>query len=128
MLFKTPHRRRTIISLTPLIDVVFILLVFFMLSSRLTATGHVALDWQTSGQNGGEVVDVLTVTPTQLLLNQQPINWPMLAQWQENQHLLLRPTTDASLQRLLDVRARLQAQGIQANVGFPRAEGVSNAN
>lgn len=34
MLLKTPPRRRLTISLTPLIDVVFILLVFFMLVSQ----------------------------------------------------------------------------------------------
>lgn len=37
MQFELPaRRRRRLISLTPLIDVVFILLLFFMLASRLT--------------------------------------------------------------------------------------------
>ena len=31
---STPHRRRRLIGLTPLIDVVFILLLFFMLASQ----------------------------------------------------------------------------------------------
>lgn len=38
-----PHRRLPI-RLTPLIDVVFILLLFFMLTSRLTPMGLVQLD------------------------------------------------------------------------------------
>ncbi|HJO35510.1 MAG: biopolymer transporter ExbD [Pseudomonadota bacterium] len=36
MLLEAPRRRPLLISLTPLIDVVFILLVFFMLVSNLT--------------------------------------------------------------------------------------------
>lgn len=131
MQFRAPRRRGHVISLTPLIDVVFILLVFFMLSSRLTAPGHVPLDWQTSGKNGGQVVDVLTVKPKRLLLNDQPVNWQALQGWPRDQSLLLRPTSDAPLQRLLDVRTRLQAQGIQASVGFPEQddpEGGGNAD
>ena len=40
-----PGRRRRLISLTPLIDIVFILLVFFMLASSF-------LDWRTIRLNG----------------------------------------------------------------------------
>ena len=39
MQLKVPQRRKLVISLTPLIDVVFILLVFFMLASSF-------LDWR----------------------------------------------------------------------------------
>lgn len=38
MLLQQPTRRKLIISLTPLIDVVFILLIFFMLASNFVTT------------------------------------------------------------------------------------------
>ncbi|BES69281.1 hypothetical protein RE428_02990 [Marinobacter nanhaiticus D15-8W] len=47
-----PHRRLPI-RMTPLIDVVFILLVFFMVTSRLAPTSHLDLDNNTSRSSGG---------------------------------------------------------------------------
>lgn len=56
-------RRRTLVSLTPLIDVVFILLLFFMLASSLTDLRAISLDAPVSGSGiasieGGLLVDV----------------------------------------------------------------------
>ena len=45
-------RRRRIINLTPLIDVVFLLLVFFMLASTFLKFGTVKID--TAGAGGGK--------------------------------------------------------------------------
>ena len=53
-----PHRRLPI-RMTPLIDVVFILLVFFMVTSRLAPTSHLDLDNNTDGRNGGAEGDPL---------------------------------------------------------------------
>lgn len=47
------HPKRRLISLTPLIDVVFILLVFFMLASSFMEWRLV--DLQLGGEGGGEV-------------------------------------------------------------------------
>ncbi|WP_165856453.1 ExbD/TolR family protein [Marinobacter sp. JSM 1782161] len=47
-------RRRLPIRMTPLIDVVFILLVFFMVTSRLAPTSHLDLDNRTGTSGGGE--------------------------------------------------------------------------
>ncbi|KAA1174290.1 biopolymer transporter ExbD [Marinobacter salinexigens] len=51
------------IRITPLIDVVFILLVFFMLTSRLLPVGYLELGNNTSKRNTvtGEPIPVLTV-------------------------------------------------------------------
>ncbi|WP_148861194.1 ExbD/TolR family protein [Marinobacter fonticola] len=48
-----PHRRLPI-RMTPLIDVVFILLVFFMVTSRLAPTSHLDLDNNTARSGGGD--------------------------------------------------------------------------
>ncbi len=44
MQISTVHNKRTLISLTPLIDVVFILLVFFMLATNLSRYASVSLN------------------------------------------------------------------------------------
>ena len=50
---RLPARRRSPIGLTPLIDVVFILLLFFMLASSLTRLHAVALQSQSAdGEQG----------------------------------------------------------------------------
>ncbi|TBW46855.1 biopolymer transporter ExbD [Marinobacter halodurans] len=48
-----PHRRLPI-RMTPLIDVVFILLVFFMVTSRLAPTSQLQLDNDTRASAGGD--------------------------------------------------------------------------
>lgn len=48
-----PHRRLPI-RMTPLIDVVFILLVFFMVTSRLAPTSHLDLDNRTASSGGAD--------------------------------------------------------------------------
>jgi len=56
-------RRRSLVSLTPLIDVVFILLLFFMLASSFTDLHSIVLDAPAQGQTrpamqGALLVDV----------------------------------------------------------------------
>lgn len=46
-----PPKRRKMISLTPLIDVVFILLLFFMLSSTFTRWHQINMQSATSSEN-----------------------------------------------------------------------------
>lgn len=114
-------RRKHTISLTPLIDVVFILLIFFMLASRLGVPQHLTLDWHSSGSNGEETADILTVGEQQLWLNGKEISWQNLANQATLPHtlsptLLLRPTADATLQRLLMLRTQVQALGLNAEL------------
>lgn len=55
------RRRRTLISLTPLIDVVFILLVFFMLASSFLDRRAIALDAPATGAAGSTLEGALLV-------------------------------------------------------------------
>lgn len=62
---QPPGRRRSLISLTPLIDVVFILLLFFMLAYSLSDEHQIQLDTPAathapSGVAGSLLVDVRT--------------------------------------------------------------------
>lgn len=113
-------RRRALISLTPLIDVVFILLVFFMLASSFADWRAIDLT-QPASEGGGEpmtgavLVDVrpdgvrmsgLWVSPDELLASAR--NHVAL---DPNRLFIVRPSTGVPLQRAVDVMDRLNIAG-----------------
>ena len=113
-------RRKTVISLTPLIDVVFILLVFFMLASS-------CMDWQSLSLDtsaAGEPVDadskpfIVEVGEQELRLNGDVISLDTLINKARfrvpaDQAVSLQPEADTRVQRMVDVLGALNAAGIQ---------------
>ena len=112
-----PPRRRRRISLTPMIDVVFLLLVFFMLAARFGAEQAIPLrlgagagDWT----GPPRLVDVL---PEGQRLNGLAVTAealpgrlsPLVADAADA--IVLRPRDGATLQRLVDVVEVLSAAG-----------------
>jgi biopolymer transport protein ExbD len=110
--------RRSLIGLTPLVDVVFILLVFFMLASSF-------LDWRTIELNvpaagaaaGGEAL-VVEVSTDGLMVAGEPVTLDQIAARLGDavasgldRQVVLRPVGGASLQRLVLVLDRLTAAG-----------------
>jgi len=65
VLLETYRRPKQLISLTPLIDVVFILLLFFMLSSTFNRTKEISVSASSGGQANQEstTVKVLITEP-----------------------------------------------------------------
>lgn len=59
-LHSPTHRRRLVISLTPLIDVVFILLLFFMLASNFTQERSVYWNSVVSGESESDELPLET--------------------------------------------------------------------
>ena len=57
MQLKVPTRSKQLISLTPLIDVVFILLLFFMLSSTFNRTHKIELSSTSSASAASQVTE-----------------------------------------------------------------------
>jgi biopolymer transport protein ExbD len=115
-----PRRRARRMSLTPMIDVVFLLLIFFMLASRfgmdavLPIAGGVegaAGDWQ----GAPRLVDI---APAELLLNGAAIAPEALPEAlapllpDAASPVILRPREGADLQRLVDVMDLLTAAGL----------------
>ncbi|SCY08101.1 ExbD/TolR family protein [Paracoccus tibetensis] len=115
-----PRRRARRMSLTPMIDVVFLLLIFFMLASRfgmdavLPIAGGAegaASDWQ----GAPRLVDI---APAELTLNGAVIApealplalAPLLPE--ASSPVILRPRAGADLQRLVDVMDLLTAAGL----------------
>ncbi|WP_412508948.1 ExbD/TolR family protein [Roseovarius sp. SYSU LYC5161] len=116
-----PRRKR---SLTPMIDVVFLLLVFFMLASRFGADTQVTLN--VAGQAAGDdytgpprLVDVL---PSGARLNGRSVADGELAARvldltaAPSDTVVLRPREGARLQRVVDVMQRLTGAGLSALV------------
>ncbi len=113
-------RRRALVSLTPLIDVVFILLVFFMLASSF-------LDWRaidlstparTSADTVMEGAILVEVLPARLRLSGEALSIESLAtrvtaQLRErpDQRVLVRPAEGVALQRVVQILDRLAAAG-----------------
>ncbi|MFX0543692.1 ExbD/TolR family protein [Roseovarius sp. S4756] len=121
--FDTPRPARRP-SLTPMIDVVFLLLVFFMLASRFGVDS--ALPLNTAGQDAGaawsgspRLIDIL---PEGLRLNGQPIGAAALLPAigdltaAPSDTIILRAQEDAQLQRVVDVMERLAQAGFTALV------------
>ncbi|MFN3273834.1 MAG: ExbD/TolR family protein [Paracoccus sp. (in: a-proteobacteria)] len=115
-----PRRHPRRMSLTPMIDVVFLLLIFFMLASRFGieavlpiagGAGGAATEWQ----GPPRLVDV---TPDALRLNGAPLPLdgllPALSELlpPEGGAVILRPQDQADLQRLVDVMDHLRAGGL----------------
>lgn len=114
---SAPRRSRRP-SLTPMIDVVFLLLVFFMLASRFGAEGAIPISGAT-GSDGNyngppRLVDVL---PDRVLLNGSDIReltlvtqLDRLMQSPEDT-VVLRARGGADVQRVVDVMQNLAAAG-----------------
>lgn len=112
-------RRRP--SLTPMIDVVFLLLVFFMLAARFGQEAEIAL-----APAGSGVADtawsgpprLVRIAPDQLWLNGQAVALAALSEriaplmTEGTDPVILLPEQGADLQRLLDVMATLHSAGL----------------
>ena len=115
--FATPRPRRRP-SLTPMIDVVFLLLVFFMLAARfgqdmalpLTTGGSGETEWQGAPR-------LVLVEPDRVLLNGAVVGGDALATAlaplmpAPDAPVLLRAGPDTDLARLVAVIDRLRAGG-----------------
>ena len=120
-LLRKPARRRPLISLTPLIDVVFILLVFFMLASSF-------LDWraidlnapaQAAARNASsEGALLVEVRPDGVRLAAERVSLDALAQRvaarlvaKPAQRVLIKPSEGVPLQSTVEVLDRLKEAG-----------------
>jgi biopolymer transport protein ExbD len=115
------RRRRSPVSLTPLIDVVFILLVFFMLASSF-------LDWRAIDLNAPAQAGasasmqgalLVEVRPDGLRLSGETVSLDTLAERvaerlaaKPDQKVLVKPATGVPLQDAVDVLDRLAAAGV----------------
>ncbi|MDR9486290.1 MULTISPECIES: ExbD/TolR family protein [Sediminimonas] len=121
MQFTSPARPRRKPSLTPMIDVVFLLLVFFMLASRFGTEAMMPLPLAASGgdsYNGPpRLVDI---SPASVALNGRPVDdlpaalQPLMSS--PTDMVILRGQEGAELQRVVSVSEELRGAGFTALV------------
>ena len=116
MLELTQQTRRRRIGLTPMIDVVFLLLVFFMLAARFGVTDAIPVTLSgDSAQPYEGPPRLVTVLPDALRVNGIDTADPVAAltplMGRESDIILLRARDGASVQALLDVMGTLRAAG-----------------
>ncbi len=109
-------------SLTPMIDVVFLLLVFFMLAARFGQDGAIPVTLAAAGDGYSGPPRLIDVGPETLALNGRPLDLPgvldALPQLMSSTEdvIVLRGTEDANLQRLVEVMQALSAAGFETLV------------
>lgn len=115
------RRKRTPISLTPLIDVVFILIVFFMLASSFFDWRSIRLDPPAKAGGGGMTGALLVeIRRDGLRLSGAAVTPKELGERvgaavarDPDQRVLVRPGDGVSVQEVVAVVDRLAAQGVE---------------
>ncbi len=108
--------RRRRIGLTPMIDVVFLLLVFFMLAARFGVTDAIPVTLSSgAAQSYDGPPRLVTVLPDGLRVNGIDTTDPVKAltplMGADEDIIILRARDGASVQALLDAMGRLRAAG-----------------
>lgn len=116
------ERRRRRPSLTPMIDVVFLLLVFFMLAARFGVDQAVPLPLAGSGNDYRGPPRLVEILPEGVMLNGAPVDEDALAGAlsslvaNPSDTIVLRGRDGATLQRAIDIAEILTAAGYTALV------------
>ncbi len=120
-LAATANTKRPLISLTPLIDVVFILLVFFMLASSFLDWRSIELSTPGSGRTGEALEGTLLIEilPNGLRLSGERLSPDALVQRLQShiakapeRRILVRPAEGILMQDTVTLLDRLSAAGI----------------
>ncbi len=99
--------------MTPLIDVIFLLLLFFMLSSTFSRFGEIELSSASAG--AAETSDpservFVQLGAERLVLNGVPLTFDELTERVETGQVLISLDADTTAQRLVDLLVRLRGQ------------------
>ena len=115
-------RQRALISLTPLIDVVFILLVFFMLASSFQDWRTIELDAPERAGTAGAPMEgalLVEIRPDGLRLSAEPVSLDTLVSnvgrrvaEQPDVRVLVKPVPGVVLQEMVRVLDALAAAGV----------------
>lgn len=116
-----PRRRGPLVSLTALIDVVFILLIFFMLASSFDSLRRLELaSGMGGGRDGLEGSMLVDIGVSGLRLSGETLPLEAVAEriaarlaTRPDLVVLLRPGEGVNLQRTIDVVDRLNARGVR---------------
>jgi biopolymer transport protein ExbD len=107
-----PFKRRPV-SLTALIDVVFLLLLFFMLTSTFSTFGEIELNQPSGGQTTTAEPRpraFVQIGAERLLLNGTPVALDTLSGELDEGLVLVNLDADVTAQRLVDLLSRLRGR------------------
>ncbi|KKZ11348.1 MAG: hypothetical protein TE42_08125 [Candidatus Synechococcus spongiarum SP3] len=116
-MLHVPRRSRAAVSLTPLIDVVFILLIFFMLVSNLESANRIDLHMSDRNAVPPQAQDralLVTIHRDDLQLDGQPVSLAQLREQvalQPQRQVALQPADGVSLQRTVNILDQLRGAG-----------------
>jgi biopolymer transport protein ExbD len=122
VLLNVPQKNKQLISLTPLIDVVFILLLFFMLSSTFNKTKQIELTASATGGVQSTSVsqrillhdnNSLTINDTVYSLQSNELVKKLAAFAEANDTVVLAATAQVSIQQLIAVIDQIKSHDIQ---------------
>lgn len=104
-------RRKRAIAMTPLVDVIFLLLLFFMLTSTFSKFAEVELSAAASGSPSSGLPPIfLQLSPDRLTVNGQTQTLEaLMLDAEEGQTLLVALQSGVSAQRLTDLLVALRA-------------------
>ena len=125
--FAAPRPVRRV-SLTPMIDVVFLLLVFFMLVARFGIDRPVPVTIGTGGGSWEGPPRLVEIGETGVRLNGVPLEMqPMLVELvgltaSGSDPILIQPDPGVDLQRLIDVMTVMREAGFEALAVVGEAE------
>ncbi|MXW39793.1 MAG: biopolymer transporter ExbD [Synechococcus sp. SB0668_bin_15] len=115
--FASRRRSRAAVSLTPLIDVVFILLIFFMLVSNLQSTNMIDLRVSDRNSTPTQAEDralLVTIYRDALELDGQPVSLGQLRDQvalQPQRQVAIQSSDGVSLQRIVNLLDQLRSVG-----------------
>lgn len=99
--------------MTPLIDVIFLLLMFFMLTSTFSTFGEIELSQATPGAATSDTPSkraFVQLGATRLVLNGAPVTLEDLTAQVEAGQVLVSLDADVSAQRLVDLLVELRGR------------------
>ncbi len=109
---RAPFVRRPL-SMTPLIDVIFLLLLFFMLTSTFSKFAEVELSNATGGSQPSDTQTerlFVQLGPDRLTLNGAEVTLDQLTEQIETGQVLVSLDPDTTSQRLVDLLVRLRGR------------------
>lgn len=131
MLLSAPIKNKTSISITPLIDVVFILLLFFMLSSTFQKEKQIEMK---SSASGGETTkqdkshkillntdDMIFINGVKYLSNSEEFKSYLLSISKNNEQVTLVANPDVKTQKFIELLDHLRNSGI-VNLNISKSE------
>lgn len=114
-----PSPRRRVLSMTSLIDIIFLLLLFFMLSTSFSRHGDIVLQGAGPGGTSETAPRFLRLTAQTMTLDARPADLEGLADLLQDTSapVIVAPQPDVTAQRLVDVLAVLgRVPGLSVHV------------